>query len=202
MRLYRMRGRVPARWSWTFLGFWIASVLVVGSILLGRHVIALPRPDRSSIAARALARLRRPADRGQWLAVHVLYAGCRCSARVVDQLVQGQPIANVREIVLWVGQDPDSRARLMSAGYRTLEMAPEELRDRYTIEAAPMLAVLDPEDHARYLGGYTSRKQGPDIQDRKILTALLAGQHPEENPVLGCAVSSGLQNTLNPVGLP
>ena len=177
-------------------------MLLVGSILLGRHVVALPKPDRGSIAGRALAHLRRPADRGHWLAVHVLYAGCRCSARVVDHLLQAQAIPDVREIVLWVGQDPDSRARLVAAGYRTLEVAPEELRDRYTIEAAPLLAVLDPSDHARYLGGYTSRKQGPDVQDRTILTALLAGKQPEENPVLGCAVSSGLQNSLNPVGLP
>jgi hypothetical protein len=62
--------------------------------------------------------------------------------------------------------------------------------------------VLDPGDHARYVGGYTARKQGPDVQDRKILATLLGGTKPEENPVYGCAVSSRLQAALNPIGVP
>jgi len=197
-----MKARPSVRWSWTLLGGWAAALLLVGSILLGRHVVALPRPERNPTVTRAFAALRQPRDRGRWLAVHVLYAGCKCSARIVDHLVQAEPIAPVRELALWVGQDPDAQARLSAAGLRVHTLEPEALRARFGVEAAPVLIVLDPEDQIRYVGGYTSRKQGPDIQDRKILAALLAGTAPEENPILGCAVSSRLQTALDPVGLP
>jgi hypothetical protein len=197
-----MKRRLPARWSWTLLSGWAAALLFVGAVLLGRHVVALPKPERNPITTRAFAALREPGDHGRWLAVHVLYAGCKCSARIVDHLAQAEPNPSVREVVLWVGQDLQSQARLAGAGFRVRGLEPEVLRDRFGVEAAPVLIVLDPQDRARYVGGYTSRKQGPDIQDRKVLAALLGGARPAENPVLGCAVSGRLKTALDPLGLP
>lgn len=197
-----MKDRPKAGWAWTVLGLWAAGLTLVGSVLLGRHLIALPRPEPSAAATRAFAGLRQPGDGAHWLAVHVLYAGCRCSARVVDHLVQAAHIPSVREVVLWVGRDAESEARLAAAGLRVVDVDPQVLQDRFGVEAAPVLVVLDEQDRARYVGGYTARKQGPDIQDRKILTALLGGAVPDENPVLGCAVSARLDKALNPVGLP
>jgi len=109
-----MRARPTPAWAWTVLGTWAALVLLVGSLLLGRHLIALPRPELGAVATRAWAGLRAPADRARWLAVHVLYAGCRCSGRVVDHLVQAPRLPAVSEVVLWVGQDPESQARHFS----------------------------------------------------------------------------------------
>lgn len=177
-------------------------MLLVGAVLLGRHVVALPKPPVDPVTTRAFAALREDGDRASWLAVHVLYAGCRCSARVVEHLAQSGRSASVHEVVLWVGSDPQLEARMKTAGFRLLPIEPEALRQRFGVEAAPLLVVLDPNDRARYVGGYTTRKQGPDIQDRKILSALLSGATPEENPVLGCAVSSRLQAALNPIGVP
>ena len=197
-----MRARPTPAWAWTVLGTWAALVLLVGSLLLGRHLIALPRPELGAVATRAWAGLRAPADRARWLAVHVLYAGCRCSGRVVDHLVQAPRLPAVSEVVLWVGQDPESQARLSASGLRVIDVDAQVLQDRFGIEAAPVLVVLDQHDRARYLGGYTARKQGPAIQDRQILSALLGGGVPDTNPVLGCAVSARLEKALNPAGLP
>jgi hypothetical protein len=177
-------------------------MMLVGAVLLGRHVVALPKPPADPVTTRAFAALRNPGDRASWLAAHVLYAGCRCSARVVDHLAQSSRIASVHEVVLWVGHDSQLETRLTTAGFRLLPIEPEALHQRFGVEAAPLLVVLDPNDRARYVGGYTTRKQGPDIQDRQILAALLGGATPEENPVLGCAVSSRLQTALNPIGVP
>ena len=176
-------------------------MLLVGAVLLGRHVVALPKPPADPITTRAFAALRQPGDRASWLAVHVLYAGCRCSARVVDHLAQSSRTESVHEVVLWVGHDAPLEKQLAGAGFRLQSIEPEALSERYGVEAAPLLVVLDPSDHARYVGGYTTRKQGPDIQDRKILAALLSGATPEENPILGCAVSARLQNALDPIGI-
>jgi hypothetical protein len=197
-----MRSRPTPAWAWTVLGTWAALVLLVGSLLLGRHLIALPRPQLGSVTARAWSGLRGPADRGRWLAIHVLYGGCPCSARIVDHLLQAPRLPTVGEVVLWVGRDPDTEARLSASGLRVVDVDAQVLQDRFGIEAAPLLIVLDQQDRARYLGGYTARKQGPDIQDRRILSALLAGALPEPNPVLGCAVSARLAKALNPAGLP
>jgi hypothetical protein len=199
-----MPARRSSRWAAPLLTWWAGTLLFVGAVLLGRHVVALPKPARNAQVARAFAELRQPADQGRWLAVHVLYAGCGCSARVVDHLIGSPPApsATLRELVLWVGHDPQVEGRLSGAGFRLLTLEPEALRDRFQVDAAPVMIVLDEHDRIRHVGGYTARKQGPDIQDRKILAALLRGESPDENPVLGCAVSGPLKAALDPLGLP
>ena len=49
-------------------------------------------------------------------------------------------------------RDPDSKARLSASGLRVVEVDAKVLQDRFGIEAAPVLIVLDPQDRARYLG--------------------------------------------------
>ena len=78
---------------------------------------------------------------------------------------------------------------------------PPELAARYGLEAAPVFVVADPEGELRYVGGYTTRKQGLDNRDLAIITELRAGHDQRELPLFGCAVSRSLQQLLDPLGL-
>ncbi len=77
----------------------------------------------------------------------------------------------------------------------------QKLAELYEIDAAPLLVAIDPEGRVRYAGGYTDRKQGPDVRDRQILDALQRGDVVQPLPLYGCAVSKQLRRTLDPLGL-
>lgn len=180
---------------WVFL----ASVCTVA--LMARHLVALPAPGpQDGQMADALQRLRHPEEQGKLLAVHVLYSECRCSLRIVDHLVTRARPQGVSELVLLAGPPLDLAERLEAAGFRVLQLKEEALQERFHIESAPLMVVLSPTGDVRYAGGYTTQKQGLDIQDLSILEgARTAGVAPL--PVLGCAVSQRLQKLLNPLGL-
>lgn len=57
------------------------------------------------------------------------------------------------------------------------------------ISAAPLLIVLDPQDRVRYEGGYSDRKQGPQIGDLEILASAYRGQAVAAHPLFGPAIS-------------
>jgi hypothetical protein len=171
---------------------WFVCLLVLGAGMLARHLVALPAAEVDRVGP-ALAALRVDPERGQWLAVHVLYAECQCSQRIVDHLVHSVRPTGWSEIVLWTGKgaaDPELERR----GFRVLPVSREVLAQD-GLEAAPLLVALDPSDHVRYVGGYTERKQGPGIEDLRILQAsrdsTVAGL-----PVFGCAVSDRLRRAL------
>lgn len=178
----------------------------IGSALLARHLIALPQPTERSRTAIALAALRRPDDRAAWVVAHVLLAGCRCSSRVIDHIASKPPpmptAGRMVEVALFIGHDAKEEARLAAAGLRVVPVEASDLETRFDIRAAPMLAVIDPEDHLRYAGGYTAAKQSYEIQDRRILASLLTGKPVAELPVFGCAVAADLRASLNPLGVP
>jgi hypothetical protein len=52
-----------------------------------------------------------------------------------------------------------------------------------------------------YSGGYTSRKQGPEIEDVAIVAAVRAQKVPKTLPVFGCATARELASALDPLGL-
>jgi hypothetical protein len=65
------------------LASWLLGMLAIGSSLLARHALALPRPAADAALAASMATLREPGNVGQWMAVHVLYTECRCSRVLV-----------------------------------------------------------------------------------------------------------------------
>jgi hypothetical protein len=176
---------------------WFASMVLLGAGLLSRHLVALPRPNSSSMEA-ALAALRSESERNRWLAVHVLYSGCRCSERIAEHLAHTRRPDDWSEIVLWVGEEapPAALSHFDVRRITTAELA------TLGIEAAPSLVVLDPRGRALYAGGYTSRKQGPAIEDRRILDDARHGRSITALPVFGCAVSSRLQSELEKLPTP
>jgi len=174
---------------------WLVGTLGLGAGLLARHAVALPALTAPDRIGATLGALRRPEDGGRFLAVHVLYAECRCSQRIVSHLVETARPAGWSELVLWVGDEPPSPA-LAQRGFAVRRLTRAELAG-YGVEAAPLLVALDPTDHVRYQGGYTERKQGPVIADLPILEAARDAAASASLPVFGCAVSDGLKRALS-----
>ncbi len=180
-----------------FLFGWAAAVLVGGATLAARHQVGLPVPAEDKIGDR-LASLRQPG--ADFTLVHVLYAKCACSRRVFDHLLDPKR-PPIDEVVLLAGASEPFEARAAAAGLRVVRTEPEQLKERWGVEAAPLLVVFGPDNAVRYAGGYTARKQGPVIEDTSILSLAEAGVDSAPLPLFGCAVSKRLQALLDPMGL-
>ena len=184
---------------------WVVVLFVIATSLGAGHLYALPKPTSSDAAlSNAVNELRSDKEENSWLAVHVLYAQCRCSQGILRHLASGPRPASVVEKVLLVGDNPGiaSELRALEArNFRIVTVSADELRDRYHVEAAPLMLVLGPDGALRYSGGYTDRKQGPVIRDRAILVEVMSKSEARELPVFGCAVSRELQRLLDPLAL-
>jgi len=184
------------------LAVWFLSMLAVGATLLGRHLVALPRPANDASLARSMSSLRGADASGRWMAVHVLYADCPCSQRIAEHLLAGGRPGDAAERVLLIGSDAPLEARLVRAGLPVTIVTEDEAATRFHVVAAPALVVIAPDDSVRYVGGYTESKQGPDPRDLAILAGARSGRDYAPLPVFGCAVSARLRASLNPLGLP
>ena len=172
---------------------WFAVMIAIGAGLLAKHVVAMPRPQ-AALLTPALKTLRTPQEHDQWLAVHVLYSDCRCSQRVAEHLATTERPKDWSEIVLWVGDEapPEGLAEHFDLrGTTAAQLA------SYGVEAAPSMILADPAGHIRYSGGYTDRKQGPVIEDLRILRAVHNDESVSNLPLFGCAVSSRLKANLS-----
>jgi len=172
------------------LGGWFAAVSLLGAGLLARHVVALPAPASDEGLARSLRQFRGADGPQTWLAVHVLYAECRCSQRIATHLLATQRPAGWHEVVLWVGNATPSPQLERHFDVRRIER--EEL-SRLGIEAAPLLVALDSNDRVRYSGGYSNRKQGSVVADLTILESARREAHVAALPLFGCAVGDRLK---------
>ncbi|HEX2673156.1 MAG TPA: hypothetical protein VHM25_19885, partial [Polyangiaceae bacterium] len=116
------------------------------------------------------------------------------SQRIVQHLVTTSRPTGWHEVVLWVGKGAPSAELLRRFDVRSL--APDDLA-RLGIDAAPLLVALDPNDSVRYVGGYTERKQGPAIEDLRLLADARRASVTTSLPVFGCAVSERLKQALS-----
>jgi hypothetical protein len=178
---------------------------VAATSLGAAHLYALPAPNRTDqTLLHAANELRSDKERNAWVAVHVLYAQCRCSQGILKHLASEPRPRGVAEKILLVGQNAAiaSELRALAArSFRIVTVGPDELRDRYHVQAAPLMLVLGPDGALRYSGGYTQHKQGPVIRDRVILAELMSKNETSELPVFGCGVSRELQRLLDPLAL-
>ena len=183
---------------------WAAFLCLVCSTFLGSHLVPLPQPERDDAAlAAAIAEHRRVQDSGRWMVMHVLYGECPCSRKIAETLLDPERPRpeGLSETVLFIGEDRTWAERSLAAGFRVEELSHEELKAQWHVEAAPLLVVADPYGEVRYVGGYTSRKQGPDVRDIAIIEDLQGDTPVEVLPLFGCAVSQALQSAVDPFGL-
>ncbi|HEY4223077.1 MAG TPA: hypothetical protein VGO62_17085, partial [Myxococcota bacterium] len=152
------------------LAAWATTCSLFSGALLAFHLVALPTPARDDPQlSAALAAHSDASERARWHLVHVMYARCPCSKKIIDHLIARGPMPGVAETVLIVGADAALDARVTSAGFSVRDETATSLREQWHIEAAPLFLVADPSGRIRYEGGYTTVKQGPDIEDTAIL---------------------------------
>ncbi|MCC9604009.1 thioredoxin family protein [Stieleria sp. JC731] len=179
---------------------WAIGLSVVISALMVAHWVTLPMPEMGSRVNAGL--ISDVSDRDQRLRViHVMNLQCPCSKRVLRTLLERTPINGTHEKILFVGSDPEFDRQATQKGFATESVKHTELKERFGIESSPMMLVVDHSGTIRYSGGYTSRKQGLDVQDVSIIKTLLEGQSVESLPIYGCAVSRSLRKVVDPLQL-
>jgi hypothetical protein len=189
------------------LALWALGTAVLCAYLLGAHLLSLPTPATNEPRLRAaVARARGAEGKGDWIAFHLLYRGCRCSRRVLEHLLERGPAPGYAETIVLVGDadgegDEGDRARAAARGYRVEAIAAEALGPSYGVEAAPLLVVAAPSGEVRYVGGYSERKQGPLARGAGALARLAAGERVAPLPAFGCAVSERLRTAVDPFGV-
>lgn len=171
-------------------------------ILLGNLAVASHLPFAADL--RGFARLTElegsPAH--CWRAVHILAAGCGCSNKVAQHLVARGPIAGLHESVLLVGSDPRIGDLLRGSRLALQIITAVEAEERYHLDGAPWLVMIDPDDSIRYAGGYSRDRNAADgYQDAAIWNAVSSGRSFGSLPAFGCAVSHRLRTTIDPLGL-
>ena len=180
---------------WAVFGFAIITSLTA------THTYALPKPTRQNAQLeRAVAALRDPSDSG-WLAVHALVSYCKCSQRILAHLLSRAAIRDVHEHVLWIGAKPEREAELSRAGFRVHSVSPSALKRDFGAVAVPLFIVASNGGQLRYVGGYTTHLQGPDIRDVAILQDVRAQRERSDLPIFCCAVSRSLQRLIDPFAL-
>ena len=184
--------------------FWVLVCVVGGAYLLSAHLLTLPTPELTDLGPqRSAVAQRRSSQQGQWLAVHILDQECKCSLRVLDHLLdKPRPRGVVERIVLIASEvSRDRISEIQAHGFDLDIVTPDQLADRYRVQAAPLLVVIDPADAVRYVGGYTPRKQADDVRDVAVLDALRRGEPVEPLPTFGCAVGRSLRGRIDPLGI-
>lgn len=186
----------------TALAAWMIIMTLVCTVMMARHSIPLPAQAAEDYeVAAALATLRLDeTQRDHWMMVHVFYTSCPCSRRLAAYLLERPRPAQLVEHVLLVGDDEAWRLQATRRGYHVHVIEAETLTRRYHLQAAPLFAVLDPLDRLGYLGGYTQRKQGLDVQDLDVLARVQDERGVKSLPLFGCAVSRELRHIVDPTG--
>jgi hypothetical protein len=137
---WRTLGRVA-------LAVWFVTMLGSGAGLLARHLLPFRAPASVDRLAASVNKLRLPNEEGRWVAVHVLYADCRCSLRIAEHLAHSARPEGWVEVVLWVGE-PGPAADLRTR-FDVRLTSSEELA-RLGVESAPLLPPEAPRSCRAY----------------------------------------------------
>lgn len=134
-------------------------------------------------------------------AFHFLYGNCPCSMRILDDLLKHPSHCLVNETIVFIGETNRDAESARSLGYRVRYTTTQKLRRDFGVEAAPLLVVISYSSEPKYVGGYTARKQGLNSQHRDIISRCFRGESVAALPLYGCAVSSSLQDIVDPMRL-
>ncbi len=175
---------------------WAPTTIVITSLLMVNHTIAMPMPSDLQQVEHGLV---------DWLGrgdavVHILYANCSCTDRLVDHLVERGPTLAEREVVLFVGTPRPTHERLAEVGFEWHQWSQHELTERIGVEAAPLLVVRQ-SNRMDYVGGYFRFPAATRPLDVSIIANTTDGEPPKPLPIFGCAVSPRLRAAVDPLGL-
>jgi hypothetical protein len=174
------------------LGVWIGLCLIAGSYLLARNAVIGPG---APVVQRAITAQRGADQAGRWLVLHVVSEDCTCSRRVLDHLLASTRPWDVVERIVLVSDrasaDSEWGPAIRDHGFDFDVVAPEELFARYRIDVAPVMAVIDPHDQVRYVGGYSRCAHG-ELRDAPVINAVRRGETVEPLPTFGCAIGGTL----------
>lgn len=187
------------------LTVWAAALSVVIASLMVGHWVSLPHPDlgeQLTVPTKFLGSTTEDSGAtGQLIAYHFLYGECPCSQRILHRLLKRPSLDGISEKIVLIGENAEVVENARNMGYQLDVVTPMELSSRYGVQSAPLMVVTDPDSKILYSGGYTTRKQGPAIQDESILLSLMEGRIANDLPVYGCAVSRELQTLVDPFRL-
>jgi hypothetical protein len=184
--------------KWLLVAWALLLMVALGSLGVS-HTVAMPQPTRGERLAQTVLALRGPAQRP--LFVHVIAAGCSCTERLFEHLLQRRAGQDGNEEILFVGEAGAKQAMAERAGYAFHSISARQLLDRFGLEAAPVLLALDATGRLRYAGGYYDHPAAILPHDEKILAQLAQGASPQPLPVYGCAVSPQLRKSIDPLGI-
>lgn len=188
------------------VGGWAVSLTYLIATMMVGHWVPMPRPDvgdevRLLSSGDLPGRMIKPSDGERLIAFHFLYGDCPCSRRVLKAILTRSPEESAIELIVLIGEDPVNERKAKDLGFEVDCVTPQELKSKYNIESAPLLLVVDNRARIVYSGGYTSRKQGLDIQDTTIISRIANGEDVSCLPLYGCAVSRELKQILDPLNI-
>lgn len=178
---------------------WAISMTLVVAYLMVGHWVPLPHPEAGETLS-VESRRDVVMPEVEWTAFHILNGSCPCSRRVLKHVTERDPLNGVVERIVLIEENAETLRLLVNAGYLVDCVTPAELKKKYGVESAPLLVVTDSSGTIVYAGGYTSRKQGLDFQDTRIIESVVLGNQPESLPLYGCAVSDSLKSIIDPLG--
>jgi hypothetical protein len=128
---------------------------------------------------------------GRWQGVYILDAGCLCSKRVAEHLMERARLRDIDERVIEAGSTEWHDA-LAGAGWPVERWSPERVRKVFGAVGAPVLVIAGPDGEIRYRGGVSRRRDARDgFHEDEIWNEVQAGRKVDPFPVFGCAFQFG-----------
>ena len=169
---------------------WLPLPIVGVGLLMASHLLTLPEPELKGLTLEGTG----------WRALHVIALKCGCSRQVLTHLLERGPAEQWTERIVLIGEDPVVESRARAAGFGFESVTAATLEQRYGVQGAPLLVLVDAKGEARYAGGY-ARTANAAPEDLALFREVAATGHAEKRPLFGCAVSRSLQKKLDPLSL-
>jgi len=195
----RSAGRRRKAIGAALIAIWAAGMLLAISTIALPHMAPMPGASRAARTTQALLALRR--DPRREFIVHVIAAHCSCTDRLFAHLVQRGPFADADEVVVFAGEDAAKQAAATRAGFRYATVTADDLAARYLLESAPVMFAFDAHGSLRYAGGYFNNPSDVTPLDEDLHAQVGRGATPTPLPVYGCAVSTRLRDSIDPLGI-
>jgi len=176
---------------------WAIAVSLPLTFLMASHSLPLPITIPAQIVTNTVS-----ADT-RWQAEHILVADCPCSEFVADYLIERGARPELHETVWLLGGSATWEEKIKSSGFAVQHLDAETVAAHYGIQGGPWLRLISPTGVLAYSGGYAPKRarSTTDICDLNLWHSVAQGATVTPYPAFGCASSSWLRKTLDPLGM-